>query len=136
MLPLPAPRGPLGQVDATPEVRESSGTRDEIDRGRERSGRKVGVHTDRGTVLDEDHPPERSQVAELLPAEENRRDLPPELLRTVAVRGDLRIDAAAPPRSIDVLDLEVGIPDPSLGVDRETDLGGGVPPRSVGGPCP
>ena len=73
VVPLPASRGPLGQVDAPPEVCEPSRACGQICRGRKRSEREAGVHADRRTVLEEDHPPERSQVAELIPAEENRR---------------------------------------------------------------
>ena len=60
MIPLPTPCGPFGKIDAPPEVREPTGTRGYVDRGRERNERKTGVHRDRGTVLGDDRSPERS----------------------------------------------------------------------------
>ena len=73
VVPLPAPRGPFGEVDAPPEVRETACSRDHVDRGRNRNQRQAAVHADRGTVLREDRPPERSQVVEPLTSEKNSR---------------------------------------------------------------
>ena len=71
----PSPRRADRSARSTRRPRSASpaGSRGHIDRGRERHQRQAGVQADRGTVLGEDRPPERSQVVEPFPAEKNRR---------------------------------------------------------------
>ena len=60
--------------------------------------------------------------------------LGPDRSLAVVPRGDLDVDAPAPPVGVDVLDLRIGVEHASLGVDGELQLPGGAVPLGVGGP--